>query len=105
MNGVWQKIFRIDRDNNQVTVINKKGQKYIVDVAPELKGYIEDRCIILGDLAKVVKSSVSGEWVMIDFKIDPEMYEDKYECPCNQVSLDVFDEPDYSFNTEEAEWI
>ena len=105
MKPVWQKIIWINRKTNKVTVMNKSGRKYIIDVIPELVQDIQQRVIIIGDLAKVTKSAVSGEWVMIDYKIDPAMYPDLEEdCSC-QVSLDCFDEePDYIFN-QEAEYL
>ena len=75
MQPIFQDIIRIDRDAMTITVRNSKGQKYIVKPTPEMEYQIRHRGVLLGDFAKVVKSSVSGEWVMIDFRINTAMYD------------------------------
>ena len=75
MNPIFQDIIHIDRDNMLVTVKNSKGQKYIVQTTPEMEYQIKHRGVLLGDFAKVIKSPVSKEWVMIDFKVNTAMYD------------------------------
>ena len=96
MKAVWQDIVDIDRQNNKVTVCNSKGQKYIINVSPDMICHVQGRSVLRGDLAKVIKSPVSGEWVMIDFKFDPKMYD--YDGGCD-VSNDT--EPEYMITLED----
>ncbi len=96
MKPVWQRVARLNFDGT-CYVENSKGQKYLVHI-PE---YLSD--VRTGDTALVQKSPVSKEWNMIDYQIRTSYFEDvEPECP-GQTTLD--DEPDYLFNTEEAEWI
>ena len=75
MEPVFQDIIRIDRDEMIVTVRNKDGQKYIVKPTPDMEYHIKHKSVYPGDFAKVVKSAVSREWVMVDFKINVAMYD------------------------------
>ena len=75
MQPVFQDIVHIDQEEMTVTVRNSKGQKYIVKPTPEMEYQIKHRGVLMGDFAKVLKSPVSKEWVMIDFKINTAMYD------------------------------
>lgn len=75
MNPIFQDIVRIDRDSMEVTVRNRNGKKYIVKPSKDMAYHIQHRSVYPGDYAKVVKSSVTHEWVMIDFKINTAMYD------------------------------
>lgn len=97
MEPVFQDIVSIDRDNMTVTVRNSHGQKYIVKPSKDMECHITGRSVLLGDFAKVIKSPVSREWVMIDFKINTAMYED-YDLG-NDTLDDV--EPDYLITLED----
>ena len=97
MEPIFQDIVSIDRDNMTVTVRNSKGKKYLVKPTPDMECHIKGRSVLLGDFAKVIKSPVSKEWVMIDFKINTAMYED-YDLG-NDASTDV--EPGYMITLED----
>lgn len=75
MNPIFQDIVHINRETMEVTVKNRHGQKYIVKPTPEMEYQILHRGVLCGDFAKVVKSSVSREWVMVDFRINTAMYD------------------------------
>lgn len=60
MNPIPQTIHLVDQDNNICMVISGKGNIYPVD----LNHYCKE--IRPGDTAFVVKSSVSGEWLLVD---------------------------------------
>ena len=76
MTPIFQDIIDIDRNNMKVTVKNSHGQKYIVEATDDMKYHIQHKSVVIGDYAKVIKSPVSNEWIMIDFKINTAMYED-----------------------------
>ena len=82
MKPVYQDIVGIDRERMEVIVRKANGKKYIVKPSKDMECHIKGRSVLLGDFAKVIKSPVSGEWVMIDFKIDPTMYKDT-DCVLN----------------------
>ena len=66
MKPVRLPIVSIDRPNKTALVKSKKGT---FPVKMEMESWkIED--VRLGDDAMVVKSSVSGEWLMIDYRFD-----------------------------------
>jgi len=75
MNPIPQTIHLVDQDNNICMVISGKGNIYPVD----LNHYCKE--IHPGDTAFVVKSRVSGEWLLVD--VEP-----KYPAP-----LDVCEFP------------
>lgn len=60
MNPIPQTIHLVDQDNNICMVISGKGNIYPVD----LNHYCKE--IRPGDTAMVVKSRVSGEWLLVD---------------------------------------
>jgi len=60
MNPIPQTIHLVDQDNNICMVISGKGNIYPVD----LNHYCKE--IHPGDTAFVVKSRVSGEWLLVD---------------------------------------
>lgn len=93
MKPITQDIIRIDYETLDVTVQGTHG-KYIVKPSPEMEYHIEKKSVIPGDYAKVIKSPVSGEWVMIDFVINTTLYSD-YDCVENG------DEPDYAVSLED----
>lgn len=82
MKPVRLPIVSIDRPNKTALVKSKKGT---FPVKMEMESWkIED--VRLGDDAMVVKSSVSGEWLMIDYRFDNAFnyavhnsMQDKYE--------------------------
>ena len=82
MKPIYQDIVAIDPTNMTVTVKNSHGQKYHVKVAKDMECHIKGRSVLLGDYAKVTKSPVSKEWVMVGFKINTAIYED-YDCVTN----------------------
>lgn len=82
MKPVWQDIVGIDKEKMTVTVMNSKGQKYVVKVSKDMECHITGRSVLLGDFAKVIKSPVSKEWVMIGFRINTAMYKDT-DCVLN----------------------
>lgn len=75
MEPIFQDIVLINRKSMEVTVKNSKGQKYIVKPSKDMVYHIQHKSVYPGDFAKVVKSPVSREWVMIDFKINTAMYD------------------------------
>lgn len=87
MNPIFQDIVHINRETMEVTVRNRNGQKYIVKPTPEMEYQILHRGVLCGDFAKVVKSPVSKEWVMIDYRINTAMYD--YDTYGNDASIDV----------------
>ena len=82
MKPIYQDIVAIDPTNMTVTVMNNNGQKYVVKPSKDMECHIKGRSVLLGDFAKIIKSSVSKEWIMIGFKINTTMYED-YDCVNN----------------------
>ena len=99
MNPVFQDIVNIDRDAMTVTVRNSQGQKYIVKPSKDMECHIKGRSVLLGDFAKVIKSPVSKEWIMIDFKINTAMYDyDTYGDETSEIDA----EPDYMITLEDV---
>lgn len=97
MEPIFQDIVKIDRESMTVIVRNRQGQKYLVKPTPDIEYHIKHKSVYPGDFAKVMKSSVSKEWVMVDFKINVAMYDyDSYgDEACNvepesQVSLEDY---------------
>ena len=89
MKPIFQDIVRIDRDAMTVTVRNSQGQKYIVKPSKDMECHITGRSVLLGDFAKVIKSPVSKEWVMIDFKINTAMYDyDTYGNESSEIDVE-----------------
>lgn len=98
MKPIFQDIVMIDREAMTVTVRNRRGQKYIVKPTPEMEYQIKHRGVLIGDFAKVVKSAVSKEWFMVDFKINTAMYDYDNYGDDTSVTNDV--EPDYTGTLE-----
>lgn len=98
MKPIFQDIVMIDREAMTVTVRNRRGQKYIVKPTPEMEYQIKYRGVLIGDFAKVVKSAVSKEWFMVDFKINNAMYDYDNYGDDTSVTNDV--EPDYTGTLE-----
>ena len=89
MKPIFQDIVRIDRDAMTVTVRNSQGQKYIVKPSKDMECHIEGRSVLLGDFAKVIKSPLSKEWIMIDFKINTAMYDyDTYGNESSEIDVE-----------------
>lgn len=98
MKPIFQDIVMIDREAMTVTVRNRRGQKYIVKPTPEMEYQIKHRGVLIGDFAKVVKSAVSKEWFMVDFKINSAMYD--YDSYGDDTSVTNDVEPDYTGTLE-----
>lgn len=98
MKPIFQDIVMIDREAMTVTVRNRRGQKHIVKPTPEMEYQIKHRGVLIGDFAKVVKSAVSKEWFMVDFKINNAMYDYDNYGDDTSVTNDV--EPDYTGTLE-----
>ena len=58
-------IVNIDRKNRTAIVETKTGKKFPVTI--EMSQDLIDNCIRRGDDAIIVKSAVTGEWLMTDY--------------------------------------
>ena len=101
MNIVKQTIVHIDRVNCTVMVESSKGNRYPVTPTADMEYHIQHRSVILGDYAHVIKSPVTKEWVMTDFSINTDMYDDYDNPGCDTSTNDVDVEPDYMITLEE----
>ena len=66
MKSIRLPIVYIDRENRTALV---QGKKNTFPVHMEMKDW-QIECVRLGDDAIVTKSTVTGEWVMIDYRFD-----------------------------------
>jgi len=89
---IKQKIIHVDRKNLTCMVESAKGNRYPVSMAKYLADGVQ-----IGDMAHVVKSRVSHEWIMIDYDINTEAWSDLL--PGDEVSPDT--EPEYLITLED----
>jgi len=65
MKPIRKPVQRIDRENGIVYVMGKHGKFPCKIVDKTVKA-----CVMLGDDVSIVKSSVTGEWLCVDYHID-----------------------------------
>ena len=83
MKPVWQKIHHMGQTH--ALVENRKGETYMVSISKPHCKHAEK-----GDEALVVKSSVSGHWLMIDYTPTEEDMETGFH-PSFQTQLEAGD--------------